>query len=684
MKKFPSLLLGLAILFWGWQTNFWIIAVPLALILESQPLLRWRWQLSTAELRRAGNYGLIAAGLALLYLILSQRSFGLLYTLLQWFPVIFSPLMVALTYSTREIVDLRELLPGRRRPAQTSGADQTSSGQSIISVPMLYFLLCLFSASATNTRGYGFYAGLVGLAAGMLWAKRSPKTSPIVWFCLMLLVANLGFVSHVGLNQLQGKVEQQTNHWFQQLSDQDQDPFQAHTRLGTLGQLKLSEAIRLRVTIPNRQLVPMLLRDASYNRYNFSTWIAHQAKFTAVPRQPNGTTWPLRPQLEEKSRPLAALTITTHLNRGKGILSLPSGSLQLNQLPVEQIERNQYGVVKVTGNTETVSYQVPFDPRQSWDSPPSETDLDVPDPEKPAIKQVVQKLQLTGKPSQAVLTRLQNYFQQEFKYSLQLADTNDATTPLSAFLLKHHAGHCEYFASATVLLLRQAGIPARYATGYLVHEFNDLEGQYVVRGRDAHAWTMAYIDGSWQSFDTTPGSWVAPASQGVSVWQRVLDLWSFLGVKLSAQVGNGLATHAGWWLLGLGIVLLLWQLRRLRLKRFAVPRTSVKPLELSMQAGADSEFYGIEQFLAKSGYQRQPDELLSIWLQRLQTDLPESHFTSLLVILRLHHQYRFDPAGITAQDRTQLKVLCYAWLQSYIPTPDSLAPPAKVRDKMQD
>jgi protein-glutamine gamma-glutamyltransferase len=673
MKTFPSLLLGLAILFWGWQTNFWIIAIPLALILESQPLLRWRWQLSTAELRRAANYGLIAGGLALLYLILAQRSFGLLYTLLQWLPIIFSPLMVAQTYSTRETVYLHELLSERQRPGQTSAFGQ------IISLPMLYFLLCLLSASAANTRGYGFYAGLVGLAAGMLWAKRSLRNSPMVWFCLMLLVANLGFISHMGLNQLQAKVEQQTNHWFQQLSGEDLDPFQAHTRLGTLGELKLSEAIRMRVTVPDRQLVPMLLRDASYNRYNFSTWIANQAKFTAVPRQPNGTTWPLGPQLEENSPPPPALTITTHLNRGTGILSLPSGSLQLNQLAAEQVERNQYGVVKVTGQTETVSYQVPFDPRQSWDSPPTETDLQIPDPEKAAIEKVIRRLQLTGKPSQTVMARLQNYFQKEFRYSLQLADTNNATTPLSAFLLKHHSGHCEYFASATVLLLRQAGIPARYATGYLVHEFNNLEGQYVVRGRDAHAWTIAYIDRTWQSFDTTPGSWVAPASQAVSPWQRILDLWSFLGVKLSTQGGSGLATPSIWWLLGLGAVPLLWQLKRLRLKRFAVPSQSVKPLKLSIQAGADSEFYAIEQFLAKLGYHRQPDELLSAWLQRLQTALPESHFTSLVVILRLHHCYRFDPAGMTAHDRTQLKVLCYAWLQSYTPTPESRPQSEKVQ-----
>jgi transglutaminase-like putative cysteine protease len=43
-------------------------------------------------------------------------------------------------------------------------------------------------------------------------------------------------------------------------------------------------------------------------------------------------------------------------------------------------------------------------------------------------------------------------------------------TPLARFLLRTRSGHCEYFATATVLLLRQLGIPARYAVGYAVHE----------------------------------------------------------------------------------------------------------------------------------------------------------------------------------------------------------------------
>ena len=84
-------------------------------------------------------------------------------------------------------------------------------------------------------------------------------------------------------------------------------------------------------------------------------------------------------------------------------------------------------------------------------------------------------------------------------------DVGRKKSALSHFLLQSRAGHCEYFATATVLLLRAAGIPARYCRGYAVQEFSKLENRFIVRDRHAHAWTLAYVDGIWTNFDTTPG-----------------------------------------------------------------------------------------------------------------------------------------------------------------------------------
>lgn len=100
-------------------------------------------------------------------------------------------------------------------------------------------------------------------------------------------------------------------------------------------------------------------------------------------------------------------------------------------------------------------------------------------------------------------------------------------------MLGSRSGHCEYFAAATVLLLKTLGIPARYATGYSVHEYSDLEKAFVVRQRHAHAWTLVYLNGSWQDFDTTPASWIAVEEEAASKWAGLPDLWSWFVYTLS-------------------------------------------------------------------------------------------------------------------------------------------------------
>ena len=58
--------------------------------------------------------------------------------------------------------------------------------------------------------------------------------------------------------------------------------------------------------------------------------------------------------------------------------------------------------------------------------------------------------------------------------------------------MKTKAGHCEYFATATVLLLREVGVRARYVTGYAVPESAREGDNYIIRERHAHAWALVY------------------------------------------------------------------------------------------------------------------------------------------------------------------------------------------------
>lgn len=101
---------------------------------------------------------------------------------------------------------------------------------------------------------------------------------------------------------------------------------------------------------------------------------------------------------------------------------------------------------------------------------------------------------------------IQQYLSTQFGYTLQLPSTQPAD-PLAHFLFVRKQGHCEYFASAMVVMLRAIGIPSRVVTGFLTGEFNDVTSQYVIRASDAHAWVEAYFPGyGWIPFDPTPPS----------------------------------------------------------------------------------------------------------------------------------------------------------------------------------
>jgi len=126
----------------------------------------------------------------------------------------------------------------------------------------------------------------------------------------------------------------------------------------------------------------------------------------------------------------------------------------------------------------------------------------------PAISPEISALaaELTGKEKDdyAKCLTVERFFHENFSYTLGFKPESGGD-PVEEFLLKRSPAHCEYFATAMVFLLRSAGIPSRYATGFLVHEYNRFTGYYVVRERDAHAWVEAFVPGrGWVTFDPTP------------------------------------------------------------------------------------------------------------------------------------------------------------------------------------
>ncbi len=120
---------------------------------------------------------------------------------------------------------------------------------------------------------------------------------------------------------------------------------------------------------------------------------------------------------------------------------------------------------------------------------------------------------------------LRHYLRSHYRYTLRgLPAGRD---PLANFLFSSRAGDCEYFASALAILGRTLGIPTRVVTGFATGPYNRLSQEFLIRGRDAHAWVEAYFPqpsrfaanpGLWIPLDATPPS-SAPAFTGA--WGRM-------------------------------------------------------------------------------------------------------------------------------------------------------------------
>ena len=97
------------------------------------------------------------------------------------------------------------------------------------------------------------------------------------------------------------------------------------------------------------------------------------------------------------------------------------------------------------------------------------------------------------------------------------------------FWFDRKQGFCEHIASAFVVLMRALDIPARIVTGYQGGEINAVDGFWVLRQSDAHAWAEVWQAGQgWIRVD--PTSAVAPGRTGA--FQRLAAPQGLLGQAL--------------------------------------------------------------------------------------------------------------------------------------------------------
>ena len=269
-------------------------------------------------------------------------------------------------------------------------------------------------------------------------------------------------------------------------------------------------------------LAPEYLRIATLDRFNGSEWQLEETEAADDQQVTEGLPTP--PGLAEE---VPRTTVTTQVN----VLALNSLRLPL-PYPVTKVaidgdwrwDADTFDVftAESDGNAQGTEYTATSlnisptatvlrdadQPRESL-----ETYLALPSDTQDLLTPITADV-VAGEPtSYDKALAIQNWFREDFEYSLDTAAGN-GTDALQSFLLDDRSGYCEQFSTSMALMARAVGIPSRVQVGFTPGERLD-DGTWEVTTHDAHAWPELWFEGvGWVRFEPTPGGGDGGATPG--------------------------------------------------------------------------------------------------------------------------------------------------------------------------
>ncbi len=391
------------------------------------------------------------------------------------------------------------------------------------------------------------------------------------------------------------------------------------SRLGDVEKLSLSKRIAARLYADRA----VNLRVRTFTRFDGRSWRAEfaaqqrltpieipQGRFTLFDETPGeaiGT-----PGSAVDSRAREARLLVTRPQQGAMPAPAFTSALKVEGVEVDQLPS---GVVIPT-DTVALYAMVYRDPDTSIPEPePGPEMLSLPESLDPRIRELAATIAPSSLPPAERAKRIQAFFQSGYRYSLNVGRFSTAD-PLAEFLFDKRKGYCEYFATASTLLLRLSGVPARYVTGYAVRPFQRASTHYVIRDEDAHAWSEAFLPGrGWVELDATPSADYESAHGNVDTngfFARLGVLYDEIKARLDQGGVFGLARAAKDWIfdhaLALGILLssfVLFKFRReLAVRRPAAKEVSLGVVEIELTSAARRLLNAIDALCAARGFVR--------------------------------------------------------------------------------
>ena len=576
----------------------WLIGALLAALRWLVSLSGLRLDLSDRQLNRAVDLSVVGVVLTLVGFLVSLGLPNGLFGALGWLPAVSFPLLLVEALG-EEPLRMRHL-------AVTMHHSAGSTAERRVHLGTPYFAATVLAASVKAEPSSSLVWPLAALMVAWLLVMRGgrqllPSSGASILAALIALVTAYGL--GIGLQRVQGALQE----WgMDLLSDADTDPYQSRTHIGDLGRLKLSGRIVWRVEPAAPFVIPLRLRTGVFSAYINGTWVARQDSFDLIEANPKGG--PLALMLQGRS------------DKGRALIPVPPDVGYLGG-DVGHLEKNAYGVVRASEAPSLLDVVVHKSPAHNAIETGAD-DLSLPPGFSGLLQRLPELAALEKRSERERLRGLEAWFATNFRYTLFLGDVERGGRNVERFLLVDRAGHCEYFATSTVLLLRALGIPARYVTGYVVQEYSQREKSFLIRERHAHAWAEARVDGNWVEVDTTPSTWISAEEDTASFWQPVLDLVNFVSFRFS-EWRRDLATeeHNGLvWLTGITMVVVIGWLGGIRARRIRKSIKTEAAVIRGQHQAASVEvcaFRELEREFAALGLGRTPAEPARAWLNRV-------------------------------------------------------------------
>lgn len=173
----------------------------------------------------------------------------------------------------------------------------------------------------------------------------------------------------------------------------------------------------------------------------------------------------------------------------------------------EKLQYGNDGEVLYAGNLKS-DYKAGFQVigyQQSYEGLGSEKSyLKLPANYSPKVVSLTKEVIKGSKSDEEKIKKIRKYLLNNYTYALAVAMPPEDQDFVEYFLTEADSGYCVYFATATAVMARVAGLPSRYVEGFVTPETFEAGRDAAVSGERAHAWAEVYYNHQWQIVESTP------------------------------------------------------------------------------------------------------------------------------------------------------------------------------------